>query len=250
VRTVCRAAFYWVLAFYLMTCLSGCQSMVDAIFDLRSVTTDKTSSQSTQLESKTDPTSAATSAPDVTPSPTSSPAPTKKPIPSPTVTSVPTATPEPTATPAPTPTLAPTATPAPAPTGTAGLDPAQWRSELFRLTNLERTDAGLPALSMGNGGLLEAAGIRADEIVTLFSHTRPDGSDCFSVLDKCGVTFSAAGENIAMATAGYRSPEQVMDMWMGSAGHRANILSLNFTSLGIGYCKAGGSEWFVQIFTG
>ena len=59
-----------------------------------------------------------------------------------------------------------------------------------------------------------------------------------------GITYNYAGENIAM---GYSSPEAVMTAWMNSAGHRANILSANFTTLGVGYGADGGywTQWFI-----
>jgi uncharacterized protein YkwD len=93
----------------------------------------------------------------------------------------------------------------------------------------------LPALAPPSAGLLQAAGIRAGEIAALFSHTRPDGSECFTVLEECGVPYRTAGENIAKATTGYRSPAEVIQMWMDSSGHRANILNRDYTSVGIGY---------------
>ena len=87
---------------------------------------------------------------------------------------------------------------------------------------------------------------RAQEIAQSFSHTRPDGSSCFTILEEFGVSYRAAGENIAM---GQRTPEEVMDGWMNSSGHRANILNGTFTSIGVGYYVdgAGAAHW-VQIF--
>jgi len=116
--------------------------------------------------------------------------------------------------------------------------------------NVERTKEGLPALTKGSSSLLSAAAIRAQEISVSFSHTRPNGTGCFTVLDEKGVTYSAAGENIAKGTTGYMTPTKVMELWMNSSGHKANILSKNYKSLGIGFYRSGGSDHFVQLFIG
>jgi uncharacterized protein YkwD len=84
----------------------------------------------------------------------------------------------------------------------------------------------------------------------LFSHTRPNGTICFTVLDEFHVTKTTAGENIAWATEGYYDPQAVVDAWMASAGHRANILQTAFKSVGIGYAESDGIEYFVQLFIG
>ena len=83
----------------------------------------------------------------------------------------------------------------------------------------------------------------AEDLPTLFDHTRPDGSSCFTALDEAGIRYRAAGENIAY---GQRTPEQVVEAWMDSPGHRANILSSYFTAIGVGY-RSQGSYW-VQLF--
>ena len=113
------------------------------------------------------------------------------------------------------------------------------------LVNAARQDAGLSELEL-DADLCAAAQARAQEIAQSFSHTRPDGSSCFTILEEFGISYRAAGENIAM---GQRTPEEVMDGWMNSSGHRANILNGTFTSLGVGYYVdgAGAAHW-VQIF--
>lgn len=113
------------------------------------------------------------------------------------------------------------------------------------LVNAARRDAGLSELEL-DADLCAAAQARAQEIAQSFSHTRPDGSSCFTVLEEFGISYRAAGENIAM---GQRTPEEVMDGWMNSSGHRANILNGTFTSIGVGYYVdgAGAAHW-VQIF--
>ena len=116
--------------------------------------------------------------------------------------------------------------------------------EIVRLVNNERANNGLPALS-NLIDLNELADIRAKEIVQKFSHTRPDGSSCFTVLKD--VKYMAAGENIAY---GQTSAAEVMNAWMNSKGHRANILSSKFNCIGIGHCKVNGIDYWVQIFIG
>lgn len=113
------------------------------------------------------------------------------------------------------------------------------------LVNAARRDAGLSELEL-DADLCAAAQARAQEIAQSFSHTRPDGSSCFTILEEFGISYRAAGENIAM---GQSTPEEVMDGWMNSSGHRANILNGTFTSIGVGYYVdgAGAAHW-VQIF--
>lgn len=113
------------------------------------------------------------------------------------------------------------------------------------LVNAARQDAGLSELEL-DADLCAAAQARAQEIAQSFSHTRPDGSSCFTILEEFGISYRAAGENIAM---GQRTPEEVMGGWMNSSGHRANILNGTFTSIGVGYYVdgAGAAHW-VQIF--
>lgn len=117
-------------------------------------------------------------------------------------------------------------------------------ADVVALVNQERAKEGLSALST-NDTLMAAAQIRATELRALFAHARPDGSSCFTVLEEVGLPYMTAGENIAM---GYPSPERVMEGWMNSPGHRANILNEYFTAIGIGYDE-GGRYW-VQLFAG
>ena len=102
---------------------------------------------------------------------------------------------------------------------------------------------GLPALSY-RSDLQAAADTRAQEIISQFSHTRPDGSNCFSVVQ---VSYRALGENIAW---GQPTPAVVMERWMGSDGHRKNILDSRFTGLAVGVAESNGTMYWVQIFIG
>lgn len=121
-----------------------------------------------------------------------------------------------------------------------------YAEQIVKLVNEERAKAGLPVLKM-DSAVTSAANIRAKEIKQKFAHTRPDGSSFSSVLKEQGVTFRGSGENIAW---GQKSPEQVMNGWMNSEGHRANILNKNFTTIGVGhYQDADGMNYWVQLFT-
>ena len=121
-----------------------------------------------------------------------------------------------------------------------------YEEQVVALVNAERAKEGLPALTM-DAKLQEAALARAKETVTLFSHTRPNGTSCFTILQEYGISYRYAGENIAY---GQRSPEEVVNAWMNSEGHRANIMSKNFTTIGIGYYQtANGTKYWSQLFT-
>ena len=139
----------------------------------------------------------------------------------------------------PTPTPAPT--PAPAPTYQSFI------SEVVRLVNVERSYAGLSPLKESTT-LDQVAAVRAGEIVNYFSHTRPDGSDFSDLMDKYGIPWRRCGENIAW---GQTTPAEVVEDWMNSPGHRANILTSGFHQIGVGVAPNGsgyGYSW-VQIFS-
>ena len=111
--------------------------------------------------------------------------------------------------------------------------------EVLAQCNAQRQANGIAALSL-DPELTKAANIRAQEIATLFSHTRPDGRKCFTVLDQIGYSYWSAGENIA---AGYGNSSAVMNGWMNSPGHRSNILNAGFKRLGVGYVYIPNSEY-------
>ena len=84
---------------------------------------------------------------------------------------------------------------------------------------------------------------RADELKEKYCHDRPDGTSCFTVLDDVNINgYSAVGENIAL---GQRSPEQVVEAWMNSEGHRRNIMNEDFEKIGVGFASNFG---WVQLF--
>ena len=117
--------------------------------------------------------------------------------------------------------------------------------QVVELVNAERAKAGLSPLSLHNGAA-DAALVRAQELKRSFSHTRPDGSNCNTALDQAGISYRGYGENIAY---GQRSAEEVMQGWMNSSGHRANILNRSFTSIGVGHYKdSSGTDYWCQLF--
>ena len=111
---------------------------------------------------------------------------------------------------------------------------------VFEMVNQERKANGKSELVL-DPTLCKAAQVRASELDTLFSHTRPNGERCFSIFGEYGFRYSIAGENIAK---GQRNAEEVMNDWMNSKGHKNNILSSDFTRIGIGHT---GDNW-VQLF--
>lgn len=116
---------------------------------------------------------------------------------------------------------------------------------ITELVNEHRAAAGLAPVKY-SAKLSEAAQVRAVEIEKSFSHTRPDGRYFSTVFAEHGISYRYSGENIAW---GQKSPEEVVNAWMNSAGHRANILNAKFTQLGVGYRQnAKGVNYFTQLF--
>lgn len=94
-----------------------------------------------------------------------------------------------------------------------------------------------------------AAQTRAEEIAVVNSHVRPDGSKCFTVLKDYNVTDAPTGENAAWGSV---SPEEVVNAWMNSEGHRANILNPEARKMSVGYYYNSTSTWghqWIQLFT-
>ena len=112
------------------------------------------------------------------------------------------------------------------------------------IVNRERAANGLSPLKYSDR-LSEPALVRAKEIQSSFSHTRPNGSKCFTAITEAGITYRTAGENIAY---GQRNPEEVMNAWMNSSGHRANILGANYEYIGIGVTYQNGIYYWSQFF--
>lgn len=119
-----------------------------------------------------------------------------------------------------------------------------YAKEVVTKVNEERAKVGAPALIM-DSTLTEAAMKRAQELAINFSHTRANGTDCFTILNDYNIRATDYGENIAF---NYSTPTQVMDGWMQSEGHKENILNSNYTSIGIGYFTDGRFIYWVQLF--
>lgn len=118
--------------------------------------------------------------------------------------------------------------------------------QVVNLVNAERAKEGLSPLQIDDE-VVKAAHVRAREIETSFAHTRPNGSSFSTALQEQGAVYRGAGENIAW---GQRSPEQVMEGWMNSPGHRANILNANYKYIGVGYYQnSSGTNYWTQLFT-
>ena len=121
--------------------------------------------------------------------------------------------------------------------------------ELIARTNSERRGAGVPALTR-SANLMRAAEIQAEQMAraNVMEHDIPGAAypSLGSRLAHVNYIMRAAGENIG---EGYRSPSAAVAGWMASAGHRANILSPNFTEIGVGMAPGpNGSVYWVQVF--
>ena len=125
------------------------------------------------------------------------------------------------------------------------VDAGAYVSEVVRLVNAQRTANGLKPLTEV-AALDSYAQTRSQEIVSLFDHVRPDGSNPLEPVFSLG-SYYTAGENIAY---GYLSPHAVMDGWMNSPGHRANILNSSFSYIGVGCYQVNGVYYWTQIFAG
>ena len=115
----------------------------------------------------------------------------------------------------------------------AAVDTSVFVSQVVELVNQERSKAGLKALSVDSKLQTMAQDKAADMFKNnYFDHTSPTYGTPFEMMKTYGISYRAAGENIAK---GQTSPAQVMNSWMNSSGHKANILSSNFTAIGVGY---------------
>jgi uncharacterized protein YkwD len=119
--------------------------------------------------------------------------------------------------------------------------------DVVRFTNEERAAEGLSGLKIDKA-LMKAAAQRARECASRYSHDRPDGSKCFTVLEEYGVSYSSAAENIYQDNFERPSGARAVGGWMNSPGHRANILDGDYTHIGVGVYSAGGNNYLVQLF--
>ena len=120
-------------------------------------------------------------------------------------------------------------------------------SKVISLVNSERSKRRLPVLKT-NIKLGKTARIKAEDMrnKNYFSHISPTYGSPFNMMQRFGISFTAAGENIAK---GQRTPAEVMKSWMNSPGHRQNILNPAYTDIGVGFAKdARGVTYWVQQF--
>lgn len=126
-------------------------------------------------------------------------------------------------------------------TGTTSNQSA-YAAEVVKLVNQERAKAGLKPLTE-NAKLSNMAMDKAKDMSNnnYFDHNSPTYGSPFDMMKKYGISFSYAGENIAK---GQKTPADVMNAWMNSEGHRANILNSNYTTIGVAYYNG----YWVQEF--
>lgn len=124
---------------------------------------------------------------------------------------------------------------------------ASLEQEVIRLVNIQRANNGLGALTY-NWQAARVARIKSQDMINnrYFAHTSPVYGSPFKMMESFGLRFSAAAENIAK---GQRTPQEVMNSWMNSPGHRANILSRSVTQIGVGAAKdSNGTLHWTQLF--
>ncbi len=119
--------------------------------------------------------------------------------------------------------------------------------KVIELVNRQRAAAGLSMLAT-NWELCRVARYKSQDMIdkNYFSHQSPTYGSPFRMMEDFGIRFTAAGENIAY---GQRTPEEVMNSWMNSPGHRSNILSRTYNQIGVGVAKkANGTYYWTQMF--
>lgn len=130
-------------------------------------------------------------------------------------------------------------------TASAASSISAYEQEVVDLVNEIRAQYGLQALEISET-LCDGARLKSQDMRDngYFDHTSPTYGTPFEMMRALGISYSAAGENIAM---GQSTPEAVVNAWMNSEGHRANILSTSYTQIGVGYVADGSywTQWFI-----
>ncbi len=121
-----------------------------------------------------------------------------------------------------------------------------FEKEVIRLVNEIRVKNGLSELKE-NWELSRVARYKSQDMKDnkYFSHTSPVYGSPFEMIKNFGISYRTAGENIAK---GYATPQAVVNGWMNSSGHRANILNASYTQIGVGYVASG--NYWTQMFIG
>lgn len=122
----------------------------------------------------------------------------------------------------------------------------EYEKEVIRLVNEIRIQNGLNAFET-DVNLSRVARIKSQDMKdnNYFSHTSPVYGSPFDMMKKFGISYRTAAENIAK---GQRTPQDVVNAWMNSDGHRANILNSSFNKIGVGYVNDG--NYWTQMFIG
>ncbi|MBT2255800.1 CAP domain-containing protein [Priestia megaterium] len=124
-------------------------------------------------------------------------------------------------------------------------DASQFEQKVVDLVNQERQKQGLKPLTL-NKKLSDVARTKSKDMMDkgYFDHNSPTYGSPFDMMKQFGIEYTTAGENIAK---GQQSPEDVMNAWMNSDGHRKNILNPDFTEIGVGYVKGDTTYWTQQF---
>lgn len=136
----------------------------------------------------------------------------------------------------------------PAAAGATELE-TEYAYRVLEIMNQYRIENGVEPLAVTQK-LMDVAQLRAQELNALYSHTRPDGTSCFTAYDEFRINYRAGGENIAYGYNALKTPEAVMEVWIGSQGHRENILSIpcDYHYVGIGCFIVGDYTYWSQNF--
>ena len=129
---------------------------------------------------------------------------------------------------------------------TIGSNVLNYENEVIRLVNEVRIENGLNQLET-DWQLSRVARYKSQDMKdnNYFSHTSPIYGSPFEMIKNFGISYKSAGENIAK---GYLTPQAVVNGWMNSSGHRANILNSSYTKIGVGYVSEG--RYWTQMFIG
>lgn len=121
-----------------------------------------------------------------------------------------------------------------------------FEQQVVDLTNKEREKAGLKALK-ADTELSKVARAKSKDMADngYFDHNSPTYGSPFDMMKSFGISYKTAGENIAQ---GQKTPEEVVEAWMNSQGHRENILNPDYTNIGVGYVENG--NYWTQQFIG
>ncbi|MGA9288392.1 MAG: CAP domain-containing protein [Anaerobacillus sp.] len=121
---------------------------------------------------------------------------------------------------------------------------SEFEQQVVNLTNEERAKAGLPALEVDTE-LSKVAQAKSEDMRdnNYFAHNSPTNGSPFDMMNQFGIKYQSAGENIAK---GQQTPEEVVNAWMNSEGHRKNIMNDSFTHIGVGYVEEG-NIWTQQF---